>query len=99
MEFQMKKLLLPLAILVFAAPLAGCDQRHGAGIVKQRVMRGALRGVSHERLRGGGHRGMRTVCAADLQKYCQTEERGRARRQCVQSHPDQSSADCKTAVA
>lgn len=95
----MKKLLLPLAILALAAPIAGCDQnKHGASIVKQRVLRGVLRGAGHEGVRGARHHGLRRVCAADIQKYCQTEDRGRARRQCLQSHLDQLSADCKTAV-
>jgi hypothetical protein len=33
-----------------------------------------------------------------MDKYCSGQNRGRARRDCLQSHVDQLSADCKAAV-
>lgn len=46
---------------------------------------------------GRGH-GLRRVCADELQKYCAGDERGRQRRECLQTHLDQLSADCKAAL-
>jgi hypothetical protein len=94
----MKKLLLPLALLMVAAPLAGCDQNkhHGAPVVKERALRGALRGAGAGMR--NGHRGLRRACAADLQQYCAGTDRGRARRECLQNHVAQLSADCKSAL-
>ena len=48
--------------------------------------------------RGGRGHGLRRVCADELQKYCAGDERGRERRECLQTHLDQLSADCKAAV-
>jgi hypothetical protein len=47
----------------------------------------------------GGHSGLRRACSTDLEKFCVADQTGRDRRKCLQSHIDQLSADCKTALA
>jgi hypothetical protein len=47
----------------------------------------------------GGRAGMRKVCGTDLEKFCASDQTGRDRRMCLQSHMDQLSADCKTALS
>ena len=85
----MNKSVLALLLVLGCVPLASCNQQ-----------RTAHREAVHERDRGdrGRHGGLRRVCAADMDKYCSGQNRGRARRDCLQSHVDQLSADCKAAV-
>jgi hypothetical protein len=83
----MNKSVLALLLVVGCVPLASCNQQ-----------RTAHKEAVHERERGAGHGGLRRACAADLDKYCSGQARGRARRDCLQSHLDQLSADCKAAV-
>jgi hypothetical protein len=84
----MNKSVLALVLVLGCVPLASCNQQRTAN--KEGV---------HEHERGGhGGGGLRRVCAADLDKYCAGQERGRARRDCLQTHLDQLSADCKAAV-
>jgi hypothetical protein len=47
----------------------------------------------------GERAGLRQACSADTEKFCAADQRGRDRRLCLQSHVDQLSADCKTALA
>jgi hypothetical protein len=47
----------------------------------------------------GGGGGMRGACQADVQKFCADTERGPARMQCMQSHQNDLSAECKAALA
>lgn len=47
----------------------------------------------------GGHAGLRQACSTDIEKFCAADQKGRDRRRCLQSHVDQLSADCKTALA
>ncbi len=82
----MNKSVVALLLVLTAVPLASCNQQRTAN--KEAV---------HERGRGG-HGGLRRVCSADLDKYCAGQDRGRARRDCLQTHLDQLSADCKAAV-
>lgn len=56
-------------------------------------------GGGGEARREGGHMGMRKACGSDLEKFCAADQTGRDRRTCLQSHMDQLSADCKTALA
>jgi len=50
-----------------------------------------------EESRRRGH-GLRRACGDELAKYCSGQDRGRQRRDCLQSHMDQLSADCKAAL-
>lgn len=81
----MTKSVLALVLVLGCVPLAACNQQRTAN--KEAV---------HQR--GGHGGGLRRVCAADMNKYCAGQDRGRARRDCLQSHIDQLSADCKAAV-
>lgn len=45
-----------------------------------------------------GH-GLRRDCRAEIEQYCAADQTGRDRRLCLESHLDQLSADCKTALA
>jgi hypothetical protein len=56
-------------------------------------------GGGGEARREGGHTGMRKACGTDLEKFCASDQKGRDRRMCLQSHMDQLSADCKTALS
>lgn len=42
----------------------------------------------------GGH-GLKRVCAGDIAKYCQNEDR---KRRCLRQNEDKLSADCKAAL-
>lgn len=42
-----------------------------------------------------GGRGLRRVCADDIAKYCQNEDR---KKRCLKQNLDKLSADCKAAV-
>lgn len=81
----MKAPLLILMSSVLALGLAGCD-RHGG-----------FRGFRGDNDRGGGH-GLRKECRADLEQYCAASQRGRERLECLQSHRDKLSDDCKKAL-
>ncbi|MFL5237778.1 MAG: hypothetical protein ACJ8EL_09285 [Rhizomicrobium sp.] len=81
----MRKSVLSLALTLVCVPLAACNQQQSN---KQAV---------HERARGG--HGLKKACAEDLSKYCAGQDRGRERRDCLQTHLDQLSADCKAAVS
>jgi Cysteine rich repeat len=93
----MKKFLFA-ALMLACVPLAGCNQQ--ASKPHNHAARESERGNSvRETEQGRGHgRGLRRACSTEIQKYCANEERGRARRECLQSHMDQLSADCKSAV-
>jgi hypothetical protein len=63
-----------------------------------------LRGGDHERRleergeRNGQRHGLRRECRDDIEKFCAADQTGRDRRQCLESHLSELSADCKTAV-
>jgi hypothetical protein len=81
----MRKTVLGLVLTLACVPLVACNQ--------QQSNKQAVRERAH-----GGH-GLKKACAEDLSKYCTGQDRGRERRDCLQSHLDQLSADCKAAVA
>jgi hypothetical protein len=66
----------------------------------QHAARGVLREQRLEqRQERGEHRGgLRRDCRDDIEKFCAADQTGRDRRLCLQSHLDQLSAGCKTAV-
>jgi hypothetical protein len=47
----------------------------------------------------GAPGGARVACAADLSKFCPSQQPGPDRRQCMMSHKDDLSAGCKAAIA
>ena len=73
--------------------LAGCD-RHPAGTAARETIR-AERGA---RAGGGGH-GLKRECREDIEQYCVASQKGRERRQCLESHIDKLSAGCKQALS
>lgn len=84
--------ILPLLLIsVVGLGLASCD-RHAVR---------AARGVGHaeraERQAGQGH-GLKRACRADIEQYCVASQKGRERRQCLQSHIDKLSEGCKQAM-
>jgi len=99
----MKRIAVGLTLLLGLAPLTACNQhKHNqAPAAHEHHERGMLgerreRGMMGER-RGGRAR-LRQACADDIAKYCSTMDRPRLKRQCLQGHLDQLSADCKSAV-
>jgi hypothetical protein len=92
-SLSMNRMVFGLVLALACVPLASCNRQAGnkTPAVKQSQT------TSNEFGRRGGH-GLRRACAADLQQYCPGQDRGRARRDCLQSHMSQLSADCKAAV-
>jgi hypothetical protein len=98
----MKRFSLGLVLLLGLVPLAACNQNNNkAPAVHERHERGLLEG-RHERDgfegRRGGRGRLRQACADDITKYCSGMDRPRLKRQCLQGHLDQLSADCKTFI-
>lgn len=87
----MKKALSLLACLLCVGVVA-CKPQHAARNM-MREQRIEQRGDKDHR--GGG---LRRACRNDIEQYCAADQRGRDRRECLQSHMDKLSADCKTAV-
>ena len=77
-------------LLGCAIPLAACNPQQA---VKKAAKLDRDRGDRGGR---GGH-GLKKACAADIAKFC-SGDRGRERRQCLQTHVNELSADCKDAV-
>ena len=73
--------------------IAGCE-RH-SGQAERLGARAAGHGMRGER---GGHGGIRRACEADIEQFCAADQKGRDRRECLQSHMDKLSADCKAAI-
>jgi outer membrane murein-binding lipoprotein Lpp len=101
----MKKFLFT-ALVLACVPLAGCNQQanrphHNKGVhdtERGNATNETERGTTTNETGGGRGRGLRRACGSEIQQYCANEERGRARRECLQNHMDQLSADCKSAV-
>ena len=92
----MKMRALGLVVLFGCLPLAACNQQQAAK--KENKLERTLgidRGDRGDR--GGRGHGLKRACAADIEKFC-GNDRGRERRQCLQTHLDQLAADCKEAV-
>jgi hypothetical protein len=71
------------AIALFAALAACGPQKH--------------ENQAHENIaRGGGHHGIRAICAADIEKFCAQADRP---RRCLKQNIDKLSDACKAAVA
>ena len=89
----MRKATVLLACLL-CVPMIACKPHPGQ----------IIRGADHARRsqehgeRNGGHHGLRRECRDDLAKFCAADQTGRDRRQCLQSHLTELSADCKAAV-
>jgi hypothetical protein len=76
--------------------IAGCE-RHG-GQAERMGARAVGHGMRGERGERGGHGGIRRACEADIEQFCAADQKGRDRRECLQSHMDKLSADCKAAI-
>ena len=86
----MRKATVLLACLV-CLPVIACKPHPG------KIMRGADH-VQRSEERNGKHRGLRRACRDDIEKFCAADQTGRDRRMCLQTHVNELSADCKTAV-
>jgi|HubBroStandDraft_5_1064220.scaffolds.fasta_scaffold22617_2 hypothetical protein len=84
-----------LLAAVMCAGLAGCE-RHGEHAAARLGGRAAM----HEGREAGreGRGGLRRACEADIEQFCAADQTGRDRRQCLESHMDKLSNDCKTAI-
>jgi hypothetical protein len=78
----MKRPVLHAVMLVFCVALAACNQQTNKN--------------QNQSAEGGRH-GLRRACATEIQQYC-TGQRGRERRDCLQTHQAQLSEACKTAL-
>jgi hypothetical protein len=88
----MRKAALLVACLLSVSVL-GCRPHPG------HVMRGLrMEHRNAERGERAEHRGLRRVCRSDIEQFCASDQTGRDRRMCLESHLDKLSADCKTAV-
>lgn len=87
----MKKALSLFACLLCVGVVA-CKPQHAARNI-MREQRIEHRGDRDHR--GGG---IKRACRNDIEQYCTADQTNRDRRQCLQSHLDKLSADCKTAV-
>ena len=75
--------------------LAGCE-RHAEHAAARLGTRAAMHEGRGEGRAGRG--GIRRACEADIEQFCAADQTGRDRRQCLESHMDKLSNDCKTAV-
>jgi Cysteine rich repeat len=87
---------LPLLACLLCLTAMACKPEHAArGIMReQRMEQRGERGDRH----GDRHGGLKRVCRSDIEQYCAADQKGRDRRECLESHMDKLSADCKTAV-
>ncbi len=89
----MKTLPLLLAALM-SVGIAACERHPGQA--ERMGARAAGHGMRGER--AGGRGGIRRACEADIEQFCAADQKGRDRRECLQSHMDKLSADCKAAI-
>jgi hypothetical protein len=104
-SLSMNRMVFGLVLALACVPLSACNQQQSK---KAEAVHERERGAEQEKQGGAGNagndfgrkggRGLRRACASDLQQYCASAERGRARRECLESHLSQLSADCKAAV-
>jgi hypothetical protein len=87
----MRKTLSLLACLLCLTAVACKPQQAARGVMREQHME--QRGE-----RGDRHGGLKRTCRNDIEQYCTADQKGRDRRECLQSHLDKLSADCKTAV-
>jgi hypothetical protein len=82
--------ILPLLLVgAIGLSLAGCD-RH--------AMRATRQIERSERQAGQAH-GLKRACRADIEQFCAASQKGRERRQCLESHSDKLSDGCKQALS
>ena len=83
---------LPLLACLLCLTAMACKPEHAArGIMREQRME--QRGERENR-----HNGLKRACRNDIEQYCAADQKGRDRRECLQSHMDKLSADCKTAL-
>jgi hypothetical protein len=75
------------AILLAAGMISGCNQNQ---------QKNAEQKPAQQELPRGEHRGLRKVCADDIQKYCANDERP---KRCLRDNIDKLSDACKTFMA
>jgi hypothetical protein len=86
----MRKALTALACLLCLTTIACKPQQAAKSVVReQRIERHGEK---------NGHGGLRRACRADIEQFCAADQKGRDRRECLQTHIDKLSADCKTAL-
>jgi hypothetical protein len=88
--------ILPRAGLLLVLALAACNQQPVKK--QQNTSSSTATTTTQQATTGERHRGLRKACATELAQYCPGDQRGRARRDCLQSHMDQLSADCKASL-
>lgn len=89
----MRKATVLLACLI-CLPVIACKPHPG------KILRGGDR-IERQQERGernGQRHGLKRECRDDISKFCAADQTGRDRRQCLQTHLSELSADCKTAV-
>jgi hypothetical protein len=86
----MRKTLAALACLLCLTTIACKPQQAAHGVMREQRM--------EKHGENGGHGGLRRSCRADIEQFCAADQKGRDRRECLQSHMDKLSADCKTAL-
>jgi hypothetical protein len=75
------------AVLFAVGMISGCNQNQ---------QKNAEQKPAQQELVRGGHRGLRKVCADDIQKYCANEQRP---RRCLKDNIDKLGDACKTFLA
>jgi hypothetical protein len=87
-----------IAALVALVALAACNQQPVKKQQNTANPSATTTATTQPAAGGERHRGLRKACATELAQYCPGDQRGRARKECLQSHADQLSADCKAAL-
>lgn len=90
--------ILPQAGLLLVLALAACNQQPAKKEQNTSNSTATTTATTQQAAGGERHRGLRKACATELAQYCPGDQRGRARRDCLQSHMDQLSADCKASL-
>jgi hypothetical protein len=91
LSITMRKTAILLACLT-CLPMIACKPHPGS------ILRAGDHERRHEERGGQRHGGLRRDCRDDLEKFCAADQKGRDRRTCLQSHINEISAECKTAV-
>jgi hypothetical protein len=82
-------------VVAFAGPVAACHPRnHTEQSSQPGSNQTGLNQTGQAEGRRGGH-GLRRICADDIAKYCQNEDR---KKRCLKQNLDKLTADCKAAV-
>jgi|ERR1700733_5699395 len=73
------------AVLLAAGMISGCNQNQQKNAPQTKA--------PQELAGGGGHHGLRKVCADDIQKYCANDDRP---KRCLRQNMDKLSDACQT---